>query len=680
MSEKVEKIFLWIIKSGTVIILFLPLLVYQRVFYPYIFPKIIAFQVLVEIIFAAWLFLGIYNRKYRPDFKNPLVIALTIFMGILFLTSLTGADFAKSFWSTQERMTGVLSILHFYAFFIVLVSAFKSWKDWKIFIWASLICSFLVGLYGLAQKFAPQLGLNLSFLLKGGGRMQSTLGNPIFLAVYSMLHVFLAGFLLFREKKTIWRIIIGFLAVFNLTIMLMAASRGVMLAFGFSLFLFILFLIFRSRTKIIKIISGIILVIFISGLIFIQLPIFEPLIYKMPGFVPKLAHLTSGAEDRLDAWIIGLKGFGDKPVLGYGWENYNLIFDKYYQPRYLAKGMEATWFDHSHNQVIDIMALTGILGILSYLLVFGAIFWLLFKKIKILDDLKRKIPFVILGLTFLAYFIQNLFVFDTPAPLIVFYFSLGLVAFITKSDANCESRLNDTNNKPGDQLPKDQRARFPLPILILLVVVFLPCAVYKFNIEPFQQSRLGITAWNTAKVDLKSGLYWFEKALDKPCFVNSETRVYLARTIAEGHDKISLEMTEEELDTLGQGTELAIAEYKKNVQDHPLNARYWLYLGQLYSLGVKYDRSYIEEAKKTLNTALELSPKRQQTYFELARIYYYEKNYQKALDLLEQAVVLAPEVKESVQKLERVIEAVEKEKPDLEEIEKARKFLEYLNR
>ncbi|MDD4996343.1 MAG: O-antigen ligase family protein, partial [Patescibacteria group bacterium] len=463
------------------------------------------------------------------------------------------------------------------------------------------------------------------------------------------------------------------LIIFNLWVMLSAASRGVMLAFGISLFSFFLFLIFTSKSRLLKVGIIILLILILSGLIFIQLPQFSSQINKMPIFVRRLANFTVSAADRFDAWLIGLKGFIDRPLSGWGWENYNLIFNKYYQPRYLVKGIDATWFDRSHNQVIDVLALSGPFGLVSYLSIFGAIFWLIYKKTKRGDTSKKNISLVILGLMFLAYFIQNLFVFDTPAPLIIFYFSLGLVYFIA----------SDTwrSNLPTD-LPKEVRpragSRFPLPVLVLLVVVISPAMMYKFNFEPFQQSRLGAKAWNAAKVDFNTALYWYQKALSKPCFTNLDTRVYLAQMIAQGHNDIGEKTTQDDLQILGLGTELAISEYKKNTQEHPWDARYWLYLGQLYGLGVKYDRSYIAEAKRVLNKALSLSPNRQQVYFELARIYYYEKEYAKAITLLERTVVLSPEVRESIQKLKNMVAVAEKEKPDLEELAKAKKFLEYL--
>ena len=670
INSRIEKVFLSIIKLGTAIILFLPLLVYRPVLYPYIFSKILAFQVIVEVIFVFWLFLAFYTKKkYKPNWKNPLVIALTAFMGILFLTSLTGVDFAKSFSSTQERMNGIVTLLHFYAFFIVLISIFKTKKDWKRIIWLSLICSFFVGLYGIGQK------IGLEFLLKNkAARMSSTLGNPDFLGVYALLHVFLSGLLVFWSKRKLCKIFVVLFLLFNLSILFLTATRGAFVGFGASIIFALTYFIFSKQFKRRgKFLSLILLLIIIGSSSFIYFNKSEEWMKKAPVVVRRLTSISlKSNKSRLLSWQSGLQGFIQKPILGYGWENYDIVFNKNYNPWYLRTADSATWFDRSHNQLIDVLALTGIFGILSYLAIFGIVFWLLFKKIKLLDNLKQKIPFILLILMFLAYFIQILFVFDTTAPLIIFYFSLALVYFLTK---DLFKRVQpEIEVKPG-QVSKDEK-NFPLPVLILLILIFLPWAMYKFNIEPFQQSKLGITAIHTSEVDLKSGLHWYEQALSKPCFTNPEVRVYLAKIVAEQYSKIDEETTIAELNIIGQATEMAIKEYKKSVQEHPLNVRHWLYLGQLYNLGVGYEKEYIQKADEALHKALELSPKRQQVYFELARVQLFLREYEKAIEILKQAVLLDPEVRISRQNLEKVLKTLKEQEPEL--VEKTEQFLKEL--
>ncbi|MFA5050676.1 MAG: O-antigen ligase family protein [Patescibacteria group bacterium] len=675
MSKTLEKICLKIIHYGSCLILFLPLLVYQYTLYPYIFGKIIFFRILVEIIFAAWLFLAIYDKNYRPAWKNPLIFSLTAFMGVLILTMLTGIDISRSFWSTQERMTGILTLIHFYLWFLILTSCFKKWQDWRKLIWTSLICSFLIGLYGMGQKFG------LKFLLKENNpQMTATLGNPIFLAVYAMLHIFLSGFLLFSEKKYFWRILAVFLVFFNLAIILFAASRGVMLAFGLSFILFLGYLILNLRNKKLKLIfiSIFILLVLvaISGIFFLQTQKEKPWIYKAPVFIMRLVYLTGSASERTIVWQAGWQGFKEKPILGWGWENYNIIFNKYYSPHYLGLGQENTWFDRSHNQVIDLLTLTGSVGTVAYLAVFGTVFWLLLRKRRENAANKYRICGALFACMFLAYFIQNLTVFDTPAPLIIFYFGLALTYFITtnKDSRELDTDLRELNadsrgTKHGQQLNKLQVNVFPLPILIFLIIIFLPWSIYKFNLEPFVQSKAAVIGISASRVDLKAGIDWYKKSLANSIFINPEIRTQLAKTIVEFPGQSNLDPA-----VLQQGKDFVIKEFEKSIQEHPRDVRNYLYLGQLYNLGSKYNKAYLDKAEEVLKKATELSPKRQQVYFELGRTYLYKGEYEKAVSTIQEAVNFDDKIGESYWNLAQAYLVWGKNKEATDAINKAREL------
>ncbi|MCK4968260.1 MAG: hypothetical protein KAS12_04340, partial [Candidatus Aenigmarchaeota archaeon] len=115
-TSQLEKILFWSILVVTILILFTPLIISQRTFYPFIFGKVIVGRILIEIIFAVYLLLALTFPKYRPNWKNPLLIVSTIFLGVYLLASLFGADLQRSFWSTQERMAGFYSMFHYWLF------------------------------------------------------------------------------------------------------------------------------------------------------------------------------------------------------------------------------------------------------------------------------------------------------------------------------------------------------------------------------------------------------------------------------------------------------------------------------------------------------------------------------------------------------------------------------------
>ncbi len=618
MFKDLEKIYLKTIKWLSLLVLFIPLFVFRETLYPYIFPKIIAFQVLVEIIFVVWLILIIKNEEYRPNFKHPVVLALTIFISVLILTMITGVDISRSFFSTQERMTGVLTMLHFYGWFLVLGSCFKKWKDWRKFIWVSLGVSFLIGLYGIGQT------LGFEFLMKGTGkRMSSTLGNPIYLSVFSMLHVFLAGFLFFIERKKILKGILLFLSLFNLIIMLLGASRAVAVSFGLSVCLFLLFLVFILPSKKWKILMAVLLIFIIGGGVFMFQNRGEGWMRGLPYFANRL--LRSKFErtlwKRTEAWEIAFKGFQEKPITGWGWENYNIVFNKYYNPRYSGTGK--TWYDRSHNQVMDIMVLMGILGTVSYFLLFFFIFFFLFKRTKKENSLGRKIALGILAVMFVSYFLQNLFVFDTPGPLIVFYFSLGLICFVT------------TKDKVPEREKKERRfsENGTNALLIFLVILGLAFSLYKFNVKPTIHSNLAVRAAKVSVTDFSGGFNLYKKALIEPSFTNPETRIQLGNLILKAKGKVDIE-------TIKEGFQFTVSEMKKSIEEHPLDVRHYLNLGLICNKASNIDSAFLKIGEEYLEKGKQLSPLRPEIYNQLGWSKLLQDKEKEALDVFEEAVNL----------------------------------------
>jgi len=665
MSESFRKFCLKVIFWGSALILFFPLFVYQGTLFPYIFSKIIAFRIIVEILLFFWLLLAWTNKKYRPNWKHPLVLSLTIFIGILVLTMLTGVDFQRSFWSTQERMTGVLTWLHFWAWFLILTSCLKKKEDWLNLVKFSLLISVLTGLYAFGQKWGFEFLPRPPFT----DVLVGPFGNPIFLGVYALLHIFLAGFLAFQTRERSVKVAALIISLFNLIVMIMTGSRGALIGFISGVFLFLIFKLLTLRSFKLKIFLLVIIFIFIGAFIFTLFSTNASWLANAPS-VQHLIGQGFVSWGRTNAWKIAWQGFLEKPFLGWGWENYNVVFNQFYNPESLLYGSPETWFDRSHNQVLDILCLTGIFGLIAYLAVFFSISWL-FKKNKQQTEGAEPIrrgsaSLLILFVLFFAYFIQNLFVFDTPGPMIVFFFSLGLFYVWTqKEEIYSDNRVAMGADVSPGRSPSGLRPselRILPPLLLIFLFIFLPLGIYKFNIEPFQKSNQGIKGLVTSLVDLRSGLYWYEQSLKGHSFTNPETRLQIIKTIyvvrhqaegaetqrrSEGEDAESkgAEAQRRSEEIIKKGVEIAIEENKKSIEEHPLDVKYYLYLGQFYNTSRDFNPSYLKEAEKVLEKGLLTSPKRQEALYEIGKtkIFLGKKEeglafYQQALELDERVV------------------------------------------
>ena len=146
---------------------------------------------------------------------------LAIFVGVVALSSIFGENFYRSFWSNYERMEGLVTYLHLLAYFLVLAGTLKTEKVWNWLFNTSLFASVIVAFYGVFQ---------LSGILQThqGSRLDATLGNASYLAVYMVFHIFLA-MALFTGQKISENGFIFFVIALESFVLYHTATRGAIL-------------------------------------------------------------------------------------------------------------------------------------------------------------------------------------------------------------------------------------------------------------------------------------------------------------------------------------------------------------------------------------------------------------------------------------------------------------------
>jgi len=83
-----------------------------------------------------------------------------------------------------------------------------------------------------------------------------------------------------------------------------------------------------------------------------------------------LKNPDGSVSGRLLLWSSALKAFRERPVLGWGAENFDYGFDKYYNPQFYRGGINETWSDRAHNWFLDFLVMGGALGLAFYLAIF----------------------------------------------------------------------------------------------------------------------------------------------------------------------------------------------------------------------------------------------------------------------------------------------------------------------
>jgi hypothetical protein len=136
----------------------------------------------------------------------------------------------------------------------------------------------------------------------------------------------------------------------------------------------------------------------------------------------QISASDSTAQTRFWVWGEAWKGFLERPILGWGPENFSPVFDKFFNPQFYVPGANSeTWFDRAHSIFFDYLAETGILGLLSYLAIFVTFCWEFVKKIhksaihNSQEDHRFTLNALKNGLLFalpVAYLVQGIAIFD----------------------------------------------------------------------------------------------------------------------------------------------------------------------------------------------------------------------------------------------------------------------------
>ncbi len=596
---------LWIIRIGLYIVPFIPLYISKVLFFPYITGKAFVFRIIVEIIFAAWILLAIFYKEYRPR-KTVLLTAISIFIFVVVLATVFGINPYKSFWSNFERMEGLVAHLHLFAYFLVLAHVFKK-KDWLVFWNLFIVAGLLENTYALFQK--------LGYLAspQGGFRVDGTIGNPTYVAAYLVFVLAFCILLWLQTQNKIAKWYYGLSGFWTLATIYFTASRGPILGLlAGALVAGVLYFIFTRKKAILAVL--VVLVAVAGGLWLLR----ETSFVKGSRVLTRLTSLSLTERtitSRFTIWGMGWQGLKERPILGWGPENYSAVFAKYFQPELWN---QEPWFDRSHNIIFDWLINAGILGLLSYLGIFVTALYSLWNQyLKQNVSIKNAILFSAL---FVVYLFQNLFVFDQITTYVSFF---TVLAYFQSTVV--------TGVEPAQLRKKIEPISVGMMAGLLLVPLVL--IIYFVNAKPLFANTSLLNAMKIQGQDIQGAFEKYDKALSYNTLGNQEIREqFIHYVLAVGG--IS------QLDAGFRDTIIrrAIQEAEKGIQENPLDPRPYLYLGVIYSrIGL------LDDALRVMGKALELSPQKQQISFELADIYIQKGDYKSAISVLKTALDAAPD-------------------------------------
>lgn len=615
---------------GTIVVV--PFFYLRQGVYPYILSKTLFAQILIEILVFAWIGLAILDARYRPR-MNLLLWSLVGYMGIFALNLVFSEDPLRSFWSSQERMTGFFLFLHLGFFALVLASMRKEFNFERI-LHSSIVASVCVSVLAMLQLVIP----NLLLVERIAGRPGATFGNPTFFAGYLVFNIFFALYLLIKEQLeksqknagskpislTTWLLLGAFAC--NVLALFITQTRGDILGFAVGIFSFIAIFAIRPpqfgskllRSR--KIYIGFIILLFVgsAGFWFTR----SSMVWeKVPGLnrFTNLSLSSNEIQPRLIALRAARNGIRERPLRGWGWENFSIVYNKNYDPRALELNYQETRFDKPHNLYAEYLVTGGVPFFLAFL-------WLMGVLIYTLLHLRSSVYGWLLIPAIVAYLVRSVFIFDTLGPLLMLYLVIGFSAGMRSAEDDISDPCAPKRIQGG-------------AVLVGVLLVGSLIVAYAINIKAMIASYhqyFGFTYFASSKPE--KGIVSFNKAIA----IKSPWRWNLKRDqaagFAEAYFNNPTRVSKPAVQAAIRGMEEVAAQHPKDAYNHYILVDMY---NQVSDIDPEY---YLAGAEREAAIALELSPDRQEVYFSLAKTKSLRSDYPGALKLLDYALNLNPKI------------------------------------
>lgn len=605
--------------------LLMPVMFIPIVIFPFVFSKLIFFQVLIGLTFPAYLVLAWVDAQYRPR-PSMLYLAIGAYFVAITTSVLFSVDINRSWWGNQERMNGLFTLLHFFAWLTMTVSVIRTWPQWRRFLNYEIALSVFMAVVAILQKPFPKL-----LLFPAGDRVGGLLDNPIYMAAYQIFNLFFIALLWMKGATRNQKIWYAIAAVIDLTAFMLAQSRGALVGLGAGVFIFALvYGIMTPDKKIKKRLAAALLLCCVAygGLVAMRNTEF---VKNSP--LARFTNFTLSSKTRLIAWDIAWKGFLERPLTGWGIDTFHILFNQHYNPQSLRFGYYETWFDRSHNTVMDVLSMTGIFGFVTFAAIFVTLFWSVIRAHR-RGWIDAPVTSILIALP-TAYFVQNLFVFDHPAG-----FSMSFLMYAVAIAATSAQFNEKRDDAPAVATSSRSVPWIAFGAIQVVIVLF----VWRTSVLPVQASIVSIKSNNAFGQGAYQQAFDFAKEAaaiptpysDEQTFLQSRNFI----TVAGSGKLQQLPYWKEWHDLIVNISEKHISEHERNTHPRFIFARFAEAMVPLVP-----EDAAIADAQ--FRKAIELSPKRQQLYYSFARFLIDRGQTDEAQELLKTVASFDTELGES---------------------------------
>lgn len=635
------------------------------------FNKMLLVYFFTIIIVGSWLAKMLLEKTIKIK-RTPLDLSLLIFLIFQIISTVFSIHPHTSIWGYYSRFHGGLAstfayLLLYYSF----VSNLNAKKVLKT-LYFLLASSLLVSLYGILERF----GIDKKYWIQDvQNRVFSTLGQPNWLAAFlaSVIPLLMALISIvnsrcqkaktqIKKQKFLEFSLSLCLLIFYLCLLYTKSKSGLIgLLVGLLVFLFFYLFNFRNNFRRKKLPAEL-----WQNLGFLLIPLLVPTLILGTEYSPSLTKIiqkflsypavikqevkkpleyapkiSESSDIRKVVWQGAISMWLDNPktiLIGDGVETFGYA---YYQHRPASHNLLSEWdflYNKAHNEYLNFLANTGLLGLLSYLAVIGGFVYWNLKKLKVK---KENLYFLNFGI-FAGYttiLVTNFFGFSVVIIGLLFFllpaFSFILSGKLRKSYQFSLEKYFSSKSK----------FKTYIPFLLLLVSTFY--ILYSIF-------SLWIGDYFFAKGKNYSDRGYPLKAVDslkKAIFFNKSEAIFHSE-LAETAALLASNLLDQEKENLNfeeinRWKELALKEIETSYQLNPHHLNIVKSQVKVFLQLVSLDPQFLTKAYQTLEEAIKISPTDASLYYNQAIVLNNLGENEAAIKVLKAAVSLKPDYRQA---------------------------------
>jgi putative inorganic carbon (hco3(-)) transporter len=679
-----------IIRSGFFLLFILvPLILTPFNYELFEYNKMMVTYGLTAVITATWI-IKMANRREIRIARTPIDIPILLFLASQFISALYSNDPHVSWFGYYSRFNGGLwSVISYVVLFYAFVSNFlqspsaetatqpmrqkvsqdtphSSDPDNQRFMTrllkVILSTGMIVAIYGILER----LGIDKHLWVQDvQNRVFSTLGQPNWLAAYLVVLIpiafaFLVKNSLTHDKKTASppaAIAWGVLSVMLFMTLLFTRSRSGLLGFAVSdvLFWTVVFLHSHLRKPAFKAALAVhiamLVIVFVNGTHIPQVDRFltfkslqdritKEAVVAEPQPQPSGTLLEYGGTEsgtiRKYVWEAAVTAWRHSPknmLIGTGTETYAWTFFRF---RPVGHNLVSEWdflYNKAHNEFLNYLATTGILGLGSYLLLVLTVAVYFVKAIlKTIPAQKRHLP-IIAGLFagWVSILITNFFGFSVVI-IQLFFFLLPALTLLLAGAGTKEAKVSGFRMGGAASKVLTAGALITGTYILTTLVIF------------WRADTLFATGYRYNRI----GQYANAKApLEQAVSMNPGEPLYhdeLSGTLAP----LAMALYQQQEASAAAAMALeAIKQSDRAISISPENVNFWKTRTKVFYTFSEFNPEFNDAAINALTNAKTLSPNDPRIYYNLAILYGRKEETDQAIELLLKAKEMKPNYRDA---------------------------------